>query len=575
MFKPTNLGKKNTKPAPKPKPTFASVHKNSSSVSTGPPATTDAPERSSTPQQQSQQQQAQKRGFNDWLANEDEEWEYYEKPRHGQSGKNRKKKKSKQAQEQAWSWDDLYDPSLPVNFLAYPKSDAYYDVNEAWKQRLYDARRRERQRKGQDKKRSYSDDEDMPDARSRMSLIPEQDRQMLTFAGPRAGIQFAPPSNIDFAPPTASSSDGPSRTHSTGLSRDRDDRSAPSYPPPVEINQEETAEEVYARRMALSGRPVPTQPAAPSPPAVPRPSPIAAPVPPPPTKPLSADAEEKRAKAAAQIAAIKAKMAAKTGSPAPATASPQPPAQVAAIPSTNAPPATIATPPPPPPEPQQPPAPASTISAAPTFNPAYHANKAAQDEAAPEAEETAEDPHAPRSRAPGQAGFAERLMAKMGYQKGQGLGADGSGITTAIVMKAEKRKKKSDAEGGGYVAPANMGKIVGGKKKKKVETTESETDAMSEVIRLEGMLANMDVDKEIQENNLMQEVGDELGEFGKVERLFIWRTNAGGNDEVFIKFTSPLSALRAVREMDGVEFADNVVKAAFFDAEKFERGEYA
>ena len=165
-------------------------------------------------------------------------------------------------------------------------------------------------------------------------------------------------------------------------------------------------------------------------------------------------------------------------------------------------------------------------------------------------------------------------MAKMGYQKGQGLGADGSGITTAIVMKAEKRKKKSDAEGGGYVAPANMGKIVGGKKQK-VETGESETDAMSEVIKLEGMLANMDVDQEIQDNNLMQEVGDELGEFGKVERLFIWRTHMGGNDEVFVKFTSPLSALRAVREMDGVEFADNTVKAAFFDAEKFERGEYA
>ncbi|EME44773.1 hypothetical protein DOTSEDRAFT_152803 [Dothistroma septosporum NZE10] len=560
MFKPTNLGKKNAKPAPKPKPTFASAHKNSSSVSTGPSSTTDAPERSSTPQQQPQppplqQQQSQKRGFNDWLANEDEEWEYYEKPRHGQSGKNKKKKKSKQVQEQAWSWDDLYDPSLPVNFLEYPKSDAYYEINEAWKQRLYDARRRERRRKGQDTKRSYSD-EDMPDAKSR----------------PRGGMQFAPPSHVDFAPPTASSSDHASRPTSAGPLRDYDRPKAFS-PPAVQINQEETAEEAYARRMALSEKPVASQSAVPSPPVQAQSSPISAPMPTPVAKPLSAEAEEKRAKAAAQIAAIKAKMAAKTGSPAPATASPQPGAPAATTPQSNTPHVSAAVPPPPHPEPQQPSLPTGTISAAPTFNLEYYASTAGTDEVASASETVAEDPDAPRSRAPGQAGFAERLMAKMGYQKGQGLGADGSGITTAIVMKAEKRKKKSDAEGGGYVAPANMGKIVGGKKKK-TENAESETDAMSEVIKLEGMLANMDVDKEIQDNNLMQEVGDELGEFGKVERLFIWRKNAGGNDEVFVKFTSPLSALRAVREMDGVEFADNVVKAAFFDVEKFEKGEY-
>ena len=127
MFKPANLGKKNTKSAPKPKPTFAAVHKNSSSVST------DAPEQSSTPQPP---QTSQKRGFSDWLAKDDEEWEYHEKPRQGQGGKNKRKQKNKQVREQTWSWDDLYDPSLPVHFLDYPRSDAYYHVNEAWKRRL-------------------------------------------------------------------------------------------------------------------------------------------------------------------------------------------------------------------------------------------------------------------------------------------------------------------------------------------------------------------------------------------------------------------------------------------------------
>nr|GFD56759.1 hypothetical protein [Tanacetum cinerariifolium] len=84
-------------------------------------------------------------------------------------------------------------------------------------------------------------------------------------------------------------------------------------------------------------------------------------------------------------------------------------------------------------------------------------------------------------------------------------------------MKAEKRKKKPDAQGGGYVAPAAMGKIVGGKKaKSKTDDgtgaqTGSELDGMSEVVKLAGMLENMDVDHEVAENDLLQEIGDFMG----------------------------------------------------------------
>lgn len=221
------------------------------------------------------------------------------------------------------------------------------------------------------------------------------------------------------------------------------------------------------------------------------------------------------------------------------------------------------------------------ISAAPTFNPEYAAWKARQeaDEDVDDAANAADDPDAPRSKRPGQKGFAERMLKSMGWEEGKGLGATGEGITTAIVAKVDKRKKKSDADGGGFVTPANMGKIVGGKKAKPARNGASEDandayGAMSEVIKLDDILANMDVDKEIQDNNILQEIGDEMSEFGKVERLFIWRDNVGGHNEVFVKFTSQLSALRAVKDMDGIEFAGNTVKARFWDAERFERGEY-
>ena len=44
---------------------------------------------------------------------------------------------------------------------------------------------------------------------------------------------------------------------------------------------------------------------------------------------------------------------------------------------------------------------------------------------------------------------------------------------------------------------------------------------------------------------------------------------------VFVKFTSQLSALRAVNALEGRLFNGNVITARFFDAERFERGDYA
>jgi splicing factor 45 len=181
-----------------------------------------------------------------------------------------------------------------------------------------------------------------------------------------------------------------------------------------------------------------------------------------------------------------------------------------------------------------------------------------------------------RSSRPGQKGFAERLLKRYGWSKGQGLGADGTGITTAIVAQASKRKKRPDSEGGGWAAPANMGKIVGGKKRKLDPSSTQEGDVTSEVVKFEGMLEGLDVGREIEEGGLMQEIGEEMArEYGNVERVFIWREEMGGGNEVFVKFTSAASAVRAVQGMQGAEFAGNEVRAGFWDSGKFEAGEYA
>ena len=183
-------------------------------------------------------------------------------------------------------------------------------------------------------------------------------------------------------------------------------------------------------------------------------------------------------------------------------------------------------------------------------------------------------PDEPRSSRPGQAGFAERLMSKYGWTKGQGLGAKGTGITNALYAKADKRKKKSDADGGGFATPASMGKIMGGNKSKPAEEEEGKFGAMSEVIRLEHMLDGMDLDEELSrgEGGIMQEIGEECGDkYGSVERVYIHRIES---PLVFVQFVSQLSGLRAVNALEGRVFGGNTIIASFWPKEKFQAEEY-
>lgn len=239
-------------------------------------------------------------------------------------------------------------------------------------------------------------------------------------------------------------------------------------------------------------------------------------------------------------------------------------------------------PPPPPPPAEQPQPPAGQISKAPVrynfppADPELPSNEAELQEMEVDHEEGEE---APRSTRPGQAKFAERLLAKYGWSKGQGLGKEGTGVTTALYAKVDKRKKKSDAEGGGYVTPATTGRIMGGKQSQAgKEAEEGKFGAMSEVVRLQGMLRGMDLQAEMasEQGGIMQEIGEECSEkYGNVERVYIHaETDDDAGSFVFVYFTNQLSALRAVNALEGRIFNGNEIKARFWPKDKFEKGEY-
>ena len=157
--------------------------------------------------------------------------------------------------------------------------------------------------------------------------------------------------------------------------------------------------------------------------------------------------------------------------------------------------------------------------------------------------DTPEQTEPARSNRPGQADFAARLMSKYGWTKGSGLGADSSGITSALRVKIEKRRKKPDAEGGGFAEPGGRGKIIGGAPaKKKKEDAGSDDNKISAVIALDHMLDSIaDLEGEIESGELKQDIGQECGDkYGNVEKISI----DVGDRRVFIKFTNAVSALR-------------------------------
>ena len=100
---------------------------------------------------------------------------------------------------------------------------------------------------------------------------------------------------------------------------------------------------------------------------------------------------------------------------------------------------------------------------------------------------------------------------------------------------------------------------------------------MSSVVRCLHMVDGRDLEYDMgPEGNLVEEIGMGCGErYGNIERVLVARNDlVEGTVPVFLKFTAQISALRAVAALDGSSYGGNVVKAEFWDEDKFEKGIY-
>ena len=98
----------------------------------------------------------------------------------------------------------------------------------------------------------------------------------------------------------------------------------------------------------------------------------------------------------------------------------------------------------------------------------------------------------------------------------------------------------------------------------------------SRVLILRNMVGPEDVDEDLE-----NEITDECGKFGEVERVVIYQEKQGEEEDaevivkIFVEFTNAKSLEKAVESLNGRFFAGRVVKAEVYDQTAYDSKEYS
>ncbi|XP_036373758.1 splicing factor 45 isoform X3 [Megalops cyprinoides] len=155
---------------------------------------------------------------------------------------------------------------------------------------------------------------------------------------------------------------------------------------------------------------------------------------------------------------------------------------------------------------------------------------------------------------------AHKIMQKYGFREGQGLGKHEQGLSTALSV--EKTSKR-----GGKI-------IIGDVTEKTDSAKKSDTNPLTEILKcptkvvlLRNMVGRGEVDEDLE-----AETKEECEKYGKVIKCVIFEISGVSDEEavrIFLEFERVESAIKAVVDLNGRYFGGRVVKACFYNLDKF------
>ncbi|KAL4855786.1 DNA-damage-repair/toleration protein [Chlorella vulgaris] len=183
--------------------------------------------------------------------------------------------------------------------------------------------------------------------------------------------------------------------------------------------------------------------------------------------------------------------------------------------------------------------------------------------------------------------LAQRMLEKMGWKEGEGLGRNRQGMATPLMMQ------KTDVRSGVIVnaapgqasnpAPAaapvaagtGFGVAAGGEQPAKRQRSATFNRPPTRVVLLTNMIGPGEVDKELD-----REVGEECSKYGAVTNVMIFEVTEAGfpSDQavrIFVQFDRTEAATKALVDLQGRFFGGREVAASFFEEDRFEQLELA
>ncbi|GAA5869078.1 hypothetical protein JCM3774_002468 [Rhodotorula dairenensis] len=193
-----------------------------------------------------------------------------------------------------------------------------------------------------------------------------------------------------------------------------------------------------------------------------------------------------------------------------------------------------------------------------------------------------------QSAEPDNRSFAERMMSRFGWEEGKGLGAQESGMTSALAVqrapaavptasKKQQQKKKDGAAGPPPPPPQGMAGrsvVVDSTREQRLAEQRAQMGGdASRVVLLTNLCARDEVD-----DDLGDEVAEEASKVGGVERCFVYHVPGETRDEeavrIFLVMRGIAGGYNAVRSFDGRFFGGRTVRARFYDDRAFHSAQY-